>query len=750
MCVPSTITAIFVPQPTCLAHLSGSSASAGNTTTLRTARANSSPTVHPSDAAGTHSATWSTRTTSSCVLPSSSVQAVPKSILTSTNVLAAAVPGMELLVARSPRDFSLPCPYNVPRWSVELHEHNLSALYPSLVDSLLNGFNVGIPRITRTFVPKNSSSLVSLHVVFSDIVSTELRLGRYKGPYTKAQVEALIGPFQTSPLSLVPKTTPGTFRLIQNLSFPFHPISRGPTDFVASINSTISADLFLCTWGTFLDAALLFLRLPVGSQASTRDVADAYHTIPLAGDQLPGTVVRLSEEDEFAINLCNCFGMASAGGTWGVLADAFCDIVRARGMGPVIKWVDDFLFARIPRSSLESYNTQLSLWQALSGKHGRQKLCSRIFFRGDLFPDGRMQEFSEDFKFPLLDLTGPTPAVHCDLGFAYGDEHLDALSSDLAVPWHADKTTSFASRVVYLGFEWDLVRKTVSLPSSKKAKYKAAIATWFSSRMHTLREVEALYGKLMHSAHVVPAGRAYLTRLESMLGIFGNSPTKPHHAAKSVKGDLEWWGRRLALPDLTRALPSTEAFPELHAYSDASSGIGIGLVIGLSWAAFEFVAPWKSDSRDIAWAEAVGFELLLIALDPILPFGMKVLVYGDNQVVVQGWRNFRSQNQAVNEVFKRVHAFIEARAWTVVACYVKSASNPADDPSCGIPLKGPQISTAPLAKDLARFLAPKPLFACSAPAVPRPAPKREIANLETTFEDAVEELHAYEEFWREY
>ena len=92
---------------------------------------------------------------------------------------------------------------------------------------------------------------------------------------------------------------------------------------------------------------------------------------------------------------------------------------------------------------------------------------------------------------------------------------------------------------------------------------------------------------------------------------------------------------------------------------------------------------WKTRGRDIGWAEAIGFELLVRSLIG-LKGGSRFIVYGDNQGVVEGWANGRSRNVETNSVFRRVHDVIETHQSSVVVRYVPSANNPADGPSRGI------------------------------------------------------------------
>lgn len=82
-------------------------------------------------------------------------------------------------------------------------------------------------------------------------------------------------------------------------------------------------------------------RLPPGSEACVRDVAEAYRNIPLHPSQWPGTVVRLDSNDSFAIDTQASFGCSPNAGQFGRVMDAATDIMRFAGLGPISKWVDD-------------------------------------------------------------------------------------------------------------------------------------------------------------------------------------------------------------------------------------------------------------------------------------------------------------------------------------------------------------------------------------------------------------------------
>jgi hypothetical protein len=147
-------------------------------------------------------------------------------------------------------------PLVAAEWKSSLEAAGITHIYPQIHHFLSHGADAGIKVIHATFIPPNHPSIVTHQEVFHEIVNIEFEKGRYWGPFSKEELEAIIGPFQTSPLSLIPKPgKPGKFRLIQNLSYPRS--IKG----IRSINSSIETDLYPCTWGTFSTVATLVWSL---------------------------------------------------------------------------------------------------------------------------------------------------------------------------------------------------------------------------------------------------------------------------------------------------------------------------------------------------------------------------------------------------------------------------------------------------------------------------------------------------------
>ncbi|PPQ82948.1 hypothetical protein CVT24_012852 [Panaeolus cyanescens] len=173
------------------------------------------------------------------------------------------------------------------------------------------------------------------------------------------------------------------------------------------------------------------------------------------------------------------------------------------------------------------------------------------------------------------DGTGSHEAQYC-----YSDEEIDQLSVRLGIKWEPEKTITFREEVPFLGFCWDLQHYTVALLQEKKEKYQREIQEWKSRKRHTLEQVQKLYGKLLHTSQIIPEGRAYLTNLETMLAIGHNRPFVPHTPPKHTAGDIVWWETILSGPTIKRDVRIPQELNNLEAYSDASSGYGIGVTIG--------------------------------------------------------------------------------------------------------------------------------------------------------------------------
>jgi hypothetical protein len=172
-----------------------------------------------------------------------------------------------------------------------------------------------------------------------------------------------------------------------------------------------------------------------------------------------------------------------------------------------------------------------------------------------------------------------------------------------------------------------------------------------------------------------------------MLVLCNPHPFNPYPSVKGLHEDLAWWAYKLASP-LLRPIPVPTVPNDIQAFSDASSGFGIAITIQDRWRAWRLIPGWQTldGERDIGWAEAIGFELLIRSIPGSGHARGNFKVYGDNRGVVEAWWNFRSKNKATNQVFRRIHDFLEQfdHSFSVHSAYVPSKTNPADPPSRGL------------------------------------------------------------------
>jgi hypothetical protein len=410
-------------------------------------------------------------------------------------------------------------PLQADKWEQELQAAKITHKYPHLVHSIRYGFYAGIPPIHSTFSPPNNISDIISQSAFDTVMAKEIELGRWIGPFSQTELEKFLGPFQTSPITMIPKPgKPGKFRLLENLSYPYYPrYNYTANTTIRSINSHIDSLLYPCLWGTFTNTCTLIWTLPPGSQGAVRDISEAYRLIPLHPSQWPGATIRVGP-DKFCADLRNMFGLSSAGGIFGHLADAGMDISRARGLGPVSKWVDDHFWIRILRRWLTEYNSRREkLKRRITNYGGQKHKRGRIYYEGDTLPDGRREEFDDDFEFPIQDLSSASPRSADDSQYTYCFADINAVTDPLGYTWALEKDIPFGNTPIFFGFEWNLSEKQVSVPRSKRDKYITAITEWQTRSKHSLNDAEKLYGKLMHVCLVFPRGRSYLVELERLL-----------------------------------------------------------------------------------------------------------------------------------------------------------------------------------------------------------------------------------------
>ncbi|THG95219.1 hypothetical protein EW026_g6389 [Hermanssonia centrifuga] len=127
------------------------------------------------------------------------------------------------------------------------------------------------------------------------------------------------------------------------MSYPRHDPST------PSVNANINSDDFPTEWGTFADMTALVLSLPPGSLAATFDISAAYRITPVRPEQQNALCVLW--RGQIYVDRAVAFGLRSSAGVFSLIADMLAAIYRAYNIGPLRKWVDDFIVIRLPGHS---------------------------------------------------------------------------------------------------------------------------------------------------------------------------------------------------------------------------------------------------------------------------------------------------------------------------------------------------------------------------------------------------------------
>lgn len=397
---------------------------------------------------------------------------------------------------------------------------------------------------------------------------------------------------------------------------------------LTSLNSQINPDDFTCTWGFFADVMTAVANAPPGSIAATLDVDAAYRQMPVHILDQPHTVVYW--DDAYWVDHCVPFGAASSNGIFGRCGDAMALIYARLGFGLIFKWVDDFLFIQHPttRFSPSEYST-----------------------------------------FGELD------AIY-------------AVAQSLGWPWKEVKTRPFAFIFIYLGFEWNLATKFVSIPENKRAKYTSKIRSWIDRGTANLRDTQSVVGTLVHCALAIPEGRPRLAGLIAFAATLPRDDTSKfarRPISKRANADTDWWLHRLTHGPFGSHICPPPPPLQVPIYTDASSSFGIGVIFGTEWAAWRLLQGWKGEGRDIGWAEATAVELAVIWISARGVANASVTIHCDNQGVILAWKAGRSRNHQQNESITRIQALCTTHDIRLDLTYIASAENPADLPSRGMP-----------------------------------------------------------------
>ena len=227
---------------------------------------------------------------------------------------------------------------------------------PILTAKLIKGFKQGFDLGYRGY-PDNNLNISNLTsskdhpTVINKTISKELAAGRIVGPFKQLPFDN----FQINPIGVVPKKSPGTFRMITNLSSPAG----------TSVNDNIS-DVFSNVSYTSFEEAIKII-ISVGSQAflAKTDIQSAFRLIPIHPNQYH--ILCFKWDDDFYYDRCLPMGARSSCQIFEEFSSALHFIMNKQKIRYLVHYLDDFL---IVNTSFERCQSDLNLFLNISKSLG--------------------------------------------------------------------------------------------------------------------------------------------------------------------------------------------------------------------------------------------------------------------------------------------------------------------------------------------------------------------------------------------
>ena len=202
-----------------------------------------------------------------------------------------------------------------------------------MLDGFQHGFRIGFTGVPNNTIYPNHKSANDHPGVIEDYLSREVKEGRMRGLF-----DSLPSYFHCSPLAVVPKKTPGTFRVIHNLSYP---TGNSVNDFIPEYFSRV-------TYQSVYDAIVMLSDLGKGAFMSKTDVEKAFRIIPInPADQ---HLFYVHWEGKFYLDLRMEMGCSSSCQIFEAFSSAIAWVAQSKLNIPTVHYLDDFLFGSESRA----------------------------------------------------------------------------------------------------------------------------------------------------------------------------------------------------------------------------------------------------------------------------------------------------------------------------------------------------------------------------------------------------------------
>ena len=214
--------------------------------------------------------------------------------------------------------------------------------------------------------------------------------------------------------------------------------------------------------------------------------------------------------------------------------------------------------------------------------------------------------------------------------------HFMQVSESLGVDVSIKKSFHPTQRLTILGYEYDTVSQTVSIPVEKTKEILKLVQTAVQKQKILVADLQSLVGKLRWVCSILTVGAAFVRRLEQLI-----YPQKPEHFKvrlnSQAKNDLKWWLGILQNQEMLKIpfdfILKNIKQANISIMSDASSH-DMGAVM------FPHAKTWTSvncnhnlQNNDILWKELFAVVASVYIWKNEISW-QSVLCFCDNQAIV--------------------------------------------------------------------------------------------------------------------
>ena len=165
-----------------------------------------------------------------------------------------------------------------------------------LLDGFTFGFRIPYGGVREHRLSRNHGSAKNNNLLVESMLMKEVELGRVAGPFFILPLRNLM----ISPVGLVPKSTPGEWRLIFDLSFP-----NG-----SSVNEGIPKEYSSVSYTSFDAVVDMVLKEGRGCHLIKIDVKSAFRLLPIS--PLDFALLGMSVGEKIFIDKCLPFGLSAS------------------------------------------------------------------------------------------------------------------------------------------------------------------------------------------------------------------------------------------------------------------------------------------------------------------------------------------------------------------------------------------------------------------------------------------------------